>query len=157
MQKKFKHAANKPAETANAGFDADMHISLLDYILSYAPDVLQAQQIMAGASALRFWQETFQPPAPGEGKRRMKEVVRWPYAERLVYLAREFLKLDERRQRYIIKAAQAQIWWRGDDLKRFQAIVAAHLDYRQLNETERLHYRKRLMSIAKTLINRHAA
>jgi hypothetical protein len=42
-------------------------------------------------------------------------------------------------------------------MQRFRAIVAAHLAYRNLSETERLHYRKRLMSIAKTLASSHAA
>ena len=157
MPKKFKDAPHNAPDLAAAPPDPGLHITLLDYILNYAPEVLQGKPIMAGASALRFWQETFEPAAGGEGKRRLKEVVRWPYAERLVYLAREFLKLDERRQRYIVKAAQARIWWRGDDMHRFQAIVAAHLAYRQLSETERVHYRQRLMSIAKTLAGRNAA
>jgi hypothetical protein len=74
--------------------------------------------------------------------------LRWPYAERLIYLSREFRQLDVRYQRYILKAAKAHIWWRGDDSQRFRAIVTAHLNYRQLSEAERLHYRKRLMQAA---------
>ena len=157
MAKKFKDDPHNNPAPAAVQTDADLRITLLDYLLDYAPEILQAHTIMQGASALRFWQETFEPATSGEGKRRLKEIVRWPYAERLAYLAREFLKLDERRQAYIVKAAQAKIWWRGDDLHRFRSIVAAHLAYRNLSETERQHYRKRLMNIAKTLANRHAA
>jgi len=157
MPKKFKDDPIKQQPLPVTQPDAALRITLLDYILAYAPDILQATPLMAGASALRFWQETFEPAAAGEGKRRLKEVVRWPYAERLAYLAREVLKLDDRRQAYIVKAAHARIWWRGDDMPHFLAIVAAHLAYRNLSETERLHYRKRLMGVAKTLAGRHAA
>jgi len=156
MPKKFKDDPAKEQPSA-AQPGADPCITLLDYILLAAPEVLQAQPVMEGASALRFWQEIFEPAAAGEAKRRLQAVVRWPYAERLVYLAREFLKLDERRQRYIVKAARARIWWRGDDLQRFRAIVEAHLAYRGLSEAERAEYRQRLMSVAKTLAKRHAA
>jgi hypothetical protein len=142
MAKKFKDGSEQPQGVA-AG-----PISLLDYMRDYAPEVLAPLPMMQGASALRFWQECFQPPAAGEGRRLVNERWRWPYAERLVYLAREFIKLDEPCRLYVLKAASAQIWWRGDDMQRFRAIVAAHLAYRRLNEAERAAYRKRLLSAA---------
>ncbi len=151
MAKKFKDGL---AEMQNCG--PDLRITLLDYVQLYAPDVLLPLAVMEGATALRFWQEIFQSARPGEGKRFVNECIRWPYAERIVYLAREFNKLDERCRRYVVKAARAGIWWRGDDIQRFRAIVAAHLNYRGLSEDERVHYRKRLMSAAKNMIARQA-
>ena len=149
MAKKFK---DEPvAETRGL----DMRIGLPEYINRYAPEVLTQLAVMEGAPALRFWQETFQPAQPGEGKKQLKDAVRWPYAERLVYLAREFIKLDGRCRRYVIKAARAQIWWRGDDIQRFRTIVDAHLDYRRLSEDERNGYRKRLMDAAKAIAGGH--
>jgi hypothetical protein len=124
---------------------ADFQISLLDYVKDFAPEVLAPLPIMQEASALRFWQQTFQPAGSGEGKRLINETLRWPYAERLVYLAREFIKLDERYRRYIVKAAVAQIWWRGDDMQRFKRIVEAHLEYRGLSADEKTNYRKHLL------------
>lgn len=153
MAKKFKDLIIPANGATQSGFG----ISLLDYIKDYAPDVLNPLPVMEGASALRFWQQTFQPALPGEGKRRLGGGVRWPYAERLVYLAREFAKLDDRSRRYIVKAAAAQIWWRGDGIRQFRSIVEAHLDYRSLSSAERLDYRKRLMHTAQTLAGRHAA
>lgn len=149
MPKKFK----------NPEFDAlpatpGLQSTLPDYIRGYAPDVIQGLDIMEGAGALRFWQEIFQPPQSGEGKRLINTGLRWPYAERLVYLAREFAKLEPRSQRYIVKAARAQIWWRGDDIQRFQSIVAAHQRYRGLSDDERLHYKRQLMTVARGLLSK---
>ncbi|WP_347989900.1 hypothetical protein [Methylomonas sp. AM2-LC] len=147
MAKKFKNAP-----TLNDLSQPLAALSLQEYINLHAADVLSPHPFMEGASTLRFWQETFQPVRSGEGKRWINDTLRWPYAERLIYLSREFRQLDTRYQRYILKAAKAHIWWRGDDSQRFQAIVAAHLNYRKLNETERLHYRKRLMQAAQQLL-----
>lgn len=149
MAKKFKHPVPDSLPAT-----ADLRVSLPDYLRAHAPDALSPLAVMAGAPALRFWEETFQPPQAGEGKRLFHGALRWPYAERLAYLAREFTKLDERSRRYVIKAAQAQIWWRGDDIPRFRGIVAANLAYRRLSEAERADYRKRLMSAAKAGVGR---
>ena len=149
MAKKFKDPIpDSPPVTA------DLRVSLADYLRAHAPDALLPLAVMEGASALRFWEQTFQPPQAGEGKRLFQGSLRWPYAERLAYLAREFTKLDDRCRRYVLKAAQAQIWWRGDDIPRFRSIVAANLAYRRLSEAERAEYRKRLMSAAKAGVGR---
>jgi len=134
-----------------------LSISLPAYIQNYAPDVLVPLAVMEGAAALCFWQQTFQPARPDEGKRRLRDSVRWPYAERLVYLAREFIRLDDRCRRYVVKAAQAGIWWRGDDIGRFQAIVAAHLEYRRLTDEDRAAYRKHLLLRARSVVNQPVA
>ena len=145
MPKKFKHAGSEAVEPAADGL---LQTSLADYIRDYAPEVLLPLPVMAEASALRFWQETFQPARPGEAKRLINASLRWPYAERLVYLAREFIKLDERSRQYVLKAAAAQIWWRGDDMQRFQDVVQAHLRYRRLDSGQRAEYRRRLLDAA---------
>jgi hypothetical protein len=145
MQKKFKQtpAAELPASAASP--------SLAEYIQAYAPQVLADQDFMQGAPALDFWQALFQAQQPGEGKRPAQEVLRWPYAERLVYLAREFLKLDARSQAYVRRAAQARIWWRGDDIRHFRHIVAAQQRYRRLGASEQAAYRKQLLRSAEKL------
>ncbi|QWF71941.1 hypothetical protein KEF85_05645 [Methylomonas paludis] len=145
MPKKFKQDCAPPSAKPA------IKVSLLEYLQDSAPDILLPLPIMAEVSALRFWQETFQPLRPGEARYLQAGGWRWPYAERLVYLAREFIKLDERSRRYVLKAAAAQIWWRGDDMQRFQNIVQAHLRYRSLNPEQRLEYRRRLMQAAKGL------
>ena len=150
MAKKFKDAS-PDGETAAPGMD----VTLPDYIRGYAPEVLAPLAVMEGAPALGFWRELFQPAQTGEGKRRVNEAIRWPYAERLVYLAREFAKLDDRCRRYVVKAARVQIWWRGDDIQRFRAIVEAHQSYRGLSEAERADYRKRLLRAAQTVAGGH--
>lgn len=145
MAKKFK-------EDSGAAADINKSTSLLDYVKHLAPDILPGLPIMEGASSLRFWQEIFQPMQAGEGKYWAQAHLRWPYAERLIYLSREFLRLDQRSQQYVIKAGKAQIWWRGDNIQQFRMIVDAHLAYRRLSEEERVLYRKRLMLEARAVV-----
>ncbi|MDD4915411.1 MAG: hypothetical protein PHW13_10310 [Methylococcales bacterium] len=144
MAKKFKTA---PAVETDA--PGGLRLTLQDYIAGYAPEVLLPLPFMQGCPALRFWQQTFEPQRPGEAKQLGKDNIRWPYAERLVYLAREFIRLDDRCRRYVLKAAESKIWWRGDDIQRFRVIVAAQLSYRRLSEAEQAEYRRRLMLAAR--------
>lgn len=144
MTKKFKtDLAEQPLTTPI------WRLSLQDYIASFAPEVLHTLPIMQGSNPLHFWQNHFEPPTAGEGKRWQQDSLRWPYAERLVYLAREFTKLDDRCRQYILKAAQAKIWWRGDDIHRFRIIVAAQQSYRRLSQAEQEQYRQKLMIAAR--------
>lgn len=129
--------------------DTDMQISLLDYMRRHAVDTLNPMPMMAGSSALRFWQDHFQPMLAHEGKRLINARLDWPYAERIIYLVREFKRQEPRCQQYILKAAEQKIWWRGDEINQFRRIVTAQLHYRRLNETERINYRKQLLKITK--------
>jgi hypothetical protein len=143
MAKKFKTAASDQPPSAD-----DPRLHLQGYIARYAPEVLLPMAFMADHTPLAFWQQTFQPPQPGEHRQHHQDRVQWPYAERLVYLAREFIKLDNRCRQYVLKAASLKIWWRGDPIDRFRVIVAAHLSYRKLSASEQQAYRQRLMQVA---------
>lgn len=145
MTRKFKTAAADPAGPAMC-----IRPSLHGYIAGYAADVLQPLSIMAPLPPLAFWEASFEPPRPGEGWRRHGDGQRWPYAERLVYLARRFQALDERGRRYILRAAAARIWWRGDDIQQFRGIVAAQQGYRNLDPAQQAAYRRRLLAAAAT-------
>lgn len=71
----------------------------------------------------------FEPPAASERPRRANKVegVVWifPYQERIEYLVRKFLSLeDERDRRLIVRAREDGIYWRGDDLEWFAQYAA---------------------------------
>lgn len=150
MKRKFKED-----DGHNESRHTDMGISLAAYIGQYAPDILNQTEIMQGNTALTFFSGIFEPQQIHEGKRRIKSSIDWPYANRMINFSRSFLRLDDRCQRYICKAARVKIWWRGEDIQNFRLIVEETLDFRQLTCDEKLIYRKRIMAIAKT-IGRHA-
>lgn len=136
-------------------YSADLGITLQGYIAQYAPDILNQTAIMQGETPVTFFAATFEPQQAKEGKYLVKNTIDWPYANRIIFLARVFLRLDDRGQRYVKRASLAHIWWRGDDIQNFRLIVEETLDYRQLNPDEKKKYRQRIMTIAKTLISRH--
>ena len=148
MVKKFKNLV------VDEQIVLDKQCSLAVYIQTYALEILKNEKFMQNTPALEFWQSLFQAKKAGEGKSIEQGYLRWPYAERIIYLAREFKQLDQRSQAYIIKAAEKAIWWRGDDIEQFRRIVQAHLSYRRLNADQRLSYRKHLMQNAKSSVNR---
>lgn len=150
MAKKFRHEESKGEYQG-----ADMGISLDQYVLKYAPDIFCKTAIMGDSSALAFFTDIFQPQQNNEGKRPVKTSIDWPYANRLIVHARNFLKLEIMSQRYVVKAAGAKIWWRGDEINNFRRIVEETISFRQLDADEKRQYRQRIMAIAKTFVSRY--
>lgn len=150
MVKKFKNPDADCVVTSRI-----RQMSLVDYIQQQAADVLTPRQFMADSVPLTFWQTLFQPSRPDENVYFCHKQYRlcWPYADRLIYLAREFSCLEARSQAYIIKAASKGIWWRGDPILQFQHIVQAHIRYQRLDAEQQLGYRKQLMQAAKSVIS----
>lgn len=151
MASKFKEEKGN-----NESFRGDMGINIVAYIGQYSPEILKYESIMETDSAIGFFTKTFQPSQYDEGKRMMKVSVNWPYANRIIYLARCFLKLSEDHQKYIIDAAKQKIWWRGDNIENFRLIVEETVDFRQLSKQEKEVYRNRIFKMATSLGTRHA-
>ena len=152
--------ANKFDDEVEIKPGIDMSITLFDYFSRRADerniDLLGQLRIMGSKNPLNFYQTIFENQKEHEKKREFKETVKWPYAERLVYLVQKFRTLDFEDQQTITDAVEAlQIYWRGDDMPMFEKIIDETIMYRKLSEKEKQEYRKNLMTSALTWAIRH--
>ncbi len=151
MRKKF----SKEDNTSSQEPKLDGHTTMLEYIGSYASDILSPMSFMH-LTPLEFWKGLFEKENYGEGKRHDKETIRWPYVERLVILARKFKSLFDEDRKFILSSRKSGVFWRGDDMSQFIKIVDATLDYRELTNEEKDRYRKNLLKMSSAFKNMYA-
>ena len=131
-------------------------VSLDAYVAQVAPDVLGSLPIMASASTLEYFKRLFEQQKSGEQQSMGKSIVIWPYATRLIVLARAFRALTQDQQQFVVNARKEQIFWRGEDLGFFNTVITETILYRDLDENEKAAYRKKLMAVAANMAQRHA-
>jgi hypothetical protein len=125
------------------------------YVSQFGDDILKYQKFFNGMEALEFWKYLFDPEGRTEHQFPVKNTVEWPYANRLIYLARKFIKLSDHDRDFIQMARNQKVFWRGDDIKHFDLIVEETLDFRSLKPDEKERYKKRIWDMAMTLRKRH--
>ena len=152
MRKKFSREDNNNFDEVSVS-KHDMHTTLLDYIGSFAHEILKSQPFMKNKYPLDFWTQLFHHCQQGEEKRLEKDSIKWGYAVRIALFARKFLSLTEQEQKYILSANEDKVKWRGDDMKEFYRIARATLDHYDLSEKEKDNYRKNAMSMAMNIKN----
>jgi len=148
MKQKYREGHNEEKVAVS------LTITLPQYVNQYAPEIVAYQSFMENETALTFWTRLFEK-SKDEGKREIKDRIVWPYADRIIYLAKKFLKQEKKMQAYIMKAAKVNIFWRGDDVGMFQLIVNETLDYRELDQEQKRNYQKRALQVCQGMRQRH--
>jgi len=151
MRKKF----SKDEPISNSSPKLDGHTTILEYIGSSASDILEPMSFMH-LPPLEFWTKLFEHESYMEGKRPVKESIKWPYVERLVILARKFKSLSNEDRNFILSSRKSGVFWRGDDIEQFIKIVDSTLDYRDLTSEEKDKYRKNLLKMSSAFKNMYA-
>lgn len=152
MAKKFKD--DYAAGDALVGTSWNM--TLHEYLVSNAPDVIDAMPCMGSVSPAEYFSRAFEKEKQSEVKRPGKERgIVWPYAARIVYLARKFKAIADEHRQLVIDARKIKIFWRGDDFDMFNKIVTETMLFRDLSPVERDNYKKRVMTVAKSMGARH--
>lgn len=131
-----------------SGIDLDRYLAL------YAPDVLVAIQ-ESGRPMVEFWTSIFEPQKPHEAKKIKGNALDWPYANRLIYLARKFKTSKTELRDLVLEASGLKIFWRGDDYSMFDRIVTEIILFRRLEPHEKSAYKKKLWGVAMSLSMRH--
>ena len=153
MAKKF----NGDYATGEAVINTSLNTTISEFVSTFAPDILESLPCMKGYPAIEYYGKLFEKEKQSESKRPGKNNgVEWPYAARVIYLARKFRSLNEIARQLVIDARRENIFWRGDDHDMFNTIVTETLAYRDLEPFEKANYKKRLMVMAKSLMQRHA-
>lgn len=129
--------------------------SLEEYINHFEKKILKYYSFMGDKEPLEFWKYMFEKEGRTEHQFPLKNSVEWPYANRLIYLARVFIHLKDDERNFIIKARNQNVFWRGDDIKIFDLIVEETLDFRSLTDKEKESYKKRIWDMALSLRKRH--
>ena len=125
------------------------------YIAKYGADILSQIAQMNGTDALTFWRKTFAPFNPIECKRKVKNSIDWPYANRIIRLSRGFIQLDVEGRTLVTQAAREKIYWRGDSIEFFNTVITETIMYRGLTDQEREVYRQRIWAVSQNLAQRH--
>lgn len=134
-----------------------LDVALSEWVNTNAPDIVGSLSCMKSVPAVEYFARLFEKERKSESKRPGKNGgVDWPYADRLIYLARKFRSLSDDHKNLVITARIENIFWRGDDHDRFNTIVTETILYRDLNPIEKANYKKRLMTVASSLGSRHA-
>ena len=83
------------------------------------------------AAMIALWEPQGRWESPqSHGSTQGDTIWHWPYRDRILYLTRKFLSADGELQRIILRAAEDNIHWRGDDLRQFHAVIQAAEEYR---------------------------
>lgn len=152
MAKKF----NGDYAVGEASASMSLNATISEFVSSFAPDILESLPCMKGEPAVEYYGRLFERERQSESKRPGKNnSVEWPYAVRIIYLARKFRSLNESERQLVIDARRVKIYWRGDDHDMFQTVATETLGYRDLEPFEKANYKKRLMVMAKSLLQRH--
>lgn len=131
-------------------------MSLHDYLIAYAPDVIGSMTFMQNMPPVEYFSRLFEKEKRSEEKKPGKNGgLVWPYAERIVYLARKFIAIPDDFKKLVIDARREKIYWRGDEVDFFNKIVTETILFRDLEPEERANYKKRVMAVAKSMRARH--
>lgn len=152
MAKKYK---GEESSGEYAGVNG-LRTSIMEYVTQFAPDILTSLTIMRSAPVLEYYTRLFDREYRSEEKRMGKSMVIWPYADRIIYLARKFASLSDEEREFVVTARKEKIFWRGDTLSFFNTVITETCMFRDLEPAERSNYKKRIWNVAKSLSERHA-
>lgn len=150
MARKFKDKNDDSAP--NTSYSMTLH----DYLITNAPDVISSLPVMQSMPPVEYFSKLFEREKTNEVKRPGKDNgLVWLYAERIVYLARKFISTADDFKKLIIDARRTKIFWRGDEYDFFTKVVTETILFRDLEPKERDNYKKRIMTVAKSMGARH--
>lgn len=144
--------------SASSG-DSNTSMPTLGGLKSDLAAIISAQKVRAAVmppqpeDAARWWLKTQKPHQDYEAPFKKNNWM-WPYADRVTYTLKKFLRLSDEFQRLIVDAAHEGIFWRGDDQGAFTSIVHEAL---KMQEMGVFAYRKQAMDRLKTLKKRFVA
>jgi len=119
--------------------------SLFDYFIEQRLN--RSLPEMHGQAPYEFFSELFEPEGREERKNMVenrhteREAIVWPYAIRVLGLARKYITMSARERQYIVRCRESEIFWRGDDMDFFRTYVAELLEYKKLSDEEKVVYR----------------
>lgn len=145
-----KYAHNKAAD------EMPKDPTLFEYL--HHVDLKQLDE-MGGVLIHSFYEDLFEPQANKECQgykwkktainEKPEQVIEWPYAQRIIYLAKKFERISPTDRNYIIRLRKEGIFWRGDDVIMFRAIVDEIKKYRRLDPLKKGQYKRDVMKEAK--------
>lgn len=132
-------------------------MTLEQYFNKYGVNAIVHKEYMQARSPIEFWSWLFEPSVEKVEDQQLKgNSVNWPYANRLIRLAMQYMKLTSDGRRYVYKARTQDIFWRGDRIDQFEKIVEETLYFRNLDNDQKKDYKKRAIMMAETFMSRHA-
>ena len=154
MAKKFNDNGVGPGSNV---VHANFGVTLDQFVTENAPDILESLPCMKSVPAVEYYSRLFEKEKHHESKRHGKDgAVLWPYAVRIIYLARKFRTFSDQHKKLVIDARVEKIFWRGDEPNNFDTIITETILYRDLTDDEKKNYQRKIMAVAKSMKARHA-
>jgi hypothetical protein len=122
--------------------------------MNYPRVILERLEFMGDKSPIEFWMWLLELPKDGEFKQKKGRRLVWGYVDRLAICAAKFIELDDESRNYILRARNQEkpIWWRGDGMDVSKFIARETYRYNQMDDDEKLKYRRSAMKQARAVM-----